>query len=196
MLGQLPTTLNVNGKDRKIRADYRNILRIFSAFNSRKLNDNEKATVFLRRMYVDFFDIPPEDYAEAYKTALEFIECKNRPDKPQPRIVDWDKDEQLIFAAVNDVAKQEVRAVPFLHWWTFLGYFQGIDKENTWAMVLTIRQKQAKHRQLEKWEREFFVANRTMCELNTPDERKNDVDDFAKRLVEELLKEQKGGGDA
>lgn len=200
MLGQLPTSLSVNGIPRSIRADYRNILRIFSAFNSEELSDNEKATVFLKRMYVDFMDIPAEDYADAYKKATEFIECRIKPDKPEPRLVDWDKDEQLIFAAVNKVAGREVRMPEFLHWWTFLGYFQGIDREDTWSFILLIRQKQVKHKKLEPHEREFFLANRSMCELTSRiTDRKKEADDFAEQLLHQLLQEQQeqkeNGGD-
>ena len=68
--------------------------------------------------------------------------------------VDWEKDEQLIFAAVNHVAGQEVRALPYLHWWTFMGYFQSIDRDDLWATVLLIRQKKARGRRLEPYERQ------------------------------------------
>lgn len=189
MLGQLPESLNVNGTDYAIRSDYRNILRIFSVFNAPDLSDAEKALLFLRRMYVNFEAIPAGDYAAAYEAATQFIECNPAPEKKQPRIVDWEKDEQLMFAAVNKVAGMEIRAVEKMHWWTFMGYFQGIDKDDTWGVVLTIRQKKAKHRKLEKYETEFFNANRAMCELKETTDRKKEAVDFAQKLYEQLLKE-------
>ncbi len=42
MLGQLPTTLQINGKKYEIRTDYRNVLRIFEAFADKELTDKEK----------------------------------------------------------------------------------------------------------------------------------------------------------
>ena len=188
MLGQLPTTLKINGKDYKIRSDYRNILRIFVALNSDELSDEEKTYVFLKRMYVDFPTIPKKDIEAAYEAAFAFIENNEHGShKRQPRLVDWEKDEPLVFAAINKVAGKEIRAVEYLHWWTFLGYFQCIDREDTWGAVLTIRQKRARHKKLEKYESEFFNANREMCELESSTSRKKEADDFAKQLQRELL---------
>ena len=104
MLGQLPTKLNVNGVLRDIRSDYRNILRIFTAMNAKELKDEEKVLVCLRRMYTHFDDIPKSDYKAAYEAAVAFIECNTKEKKERPPIVNWDKDEQLIFAEVNKVA--------------------------------------------------------------------------------------------
>lgn len=191
MLGTLPTTLDIGGKPYAIRADYRNILRIFSAFNADELTDQEKALVCLRRLFVDVGRIPTTQIREAYDAAISFIECGNRPNKPQPKLVDWDKDEQLIFAAVNKVAGQEIRAVPFLHWWTFLGYFQTIDRDDTWGFILTIRQKKARHKKLEKHENDFFNANRDICDLNVGRDRKKEADDYLSQLQQKLLNGQR-----
>ena len=45
MLGQLPTTLQINGKKYEIRTDYRNVLRIFEAFADKELTDKEKMII-------------------------------------------------------------------------------------------------------------------------------------------------------
>lgn len=187
MLGQLPTSLNVVGKMYAIRPDYRNVLRIVSAYNNPNLKDREKVYICLKRLYTDFDHIPTTAYAAAYEAATEFIECHMKSDKPSPKVVDWDKDEQLIFAAVNKVAGREVRAIEFMHWWTFLGYFQSIDREDLWGAVLTIRQKKAKGQKLEKYETEFYNANRSMCDIGQPKDRKKDALDYADALYQELL---------
>ena len=70
MIGRLPTTLNVNGIDRAIRSDFRVALLIFQAFNDPELSDQEKAWVMLDCLYVDFENIPPEDYQSALKGCL------------------------------------------------------------------------------------------------------------------------------
>jgi len=188
MLGLLPKTLEVNGTSYSINPDYRNILQIFTAFNDDELKDNEKTYICLRRLYTDFSTIPKTDYAEAYKAASDFIECRMHSDKPGPKVVDWEKDEQLIFAAVNKVAGTEIRAVPYMHWWTFLGYFQGIDRDDIWGFVLTIRQKKAKHKKLEKYENEFYLANRSLCEIKQVDKKK-DAEDYLLALYNDLKKQ-------
>lgn len=166
MLGQLPETLPVNGRAYKIRTDFRNILRIFEAFEDDKLSDTEKLFICLKRMYVDFDDLPHGSYQAAYEQACQFINCGRQSDKKAPRIVSWVRDEQLIFPAVNKAAGKEVRSVDYLHWWTFMGYFQCIDREDLWGTVLAIRQKRAKHKKLEKWEQDFYSANRDICDIS------------------------------
>lgn len=192
MLGMLPQTLNINGRAYKIRSDYRDILQIIAAFGDKKLSDEEKAYVCLKRLFVAMESIPKSDYQDAYEAAITFIECHISDRKPSPKVVNWEKDEQLIFPAINKVAGMEVRAVPYMHWWTFLGYFQSIDREDIWGFILTIRQKRAKGKKLEKYEKDFLNANRDICEVEFREEKATTEDNLAK-MFNELLKN--GGGD-
>lgn len=192
MLGMLPQTLNINGRAYKIRSDYRDILQIIAAFGDKELSDEEKAYVCLKRLFVAMESIPKSDYQDAYEAAVTFIECHISDRKPSPKVVNWEKDEQLIFPAINKVAGTEVRAVPYMHWWTFLGYFQSIDREDIWGFILTIRQKRAKGKKLEKYEKDFLNANRDICEVEFREEKATTEDSLAK-MFNELLKN--GGGD-
>ena len=74
------------------------------------------------------------------------------------KTIDWEKDSQLISSAINKVAGQEIRAVPYIHWWTFMGYFSAIG-ESPLSTVLSIRNKLVKGKKLEKWEREFRMSS-------------------------------------
>jgi len=188
----LPQTLNINGRAYKIRSDYRDILQIIAAFGDKELSDEEKAYVCLKRLFVAMESIPKSDYQDAYEAAVTFIECHISDRKPSPKVVNWEKDEQLIFPAINKVAGMEVRAVPYMHWWTFLGYFQSIDREDIWGFILTIRQKRAKGKKLEKYEKDFLNANRDICEVEFREEKATTEDSLAK-MFNELLKN--GGGD-
>lgn len=192
MLGMLPQTLNINGRAYKIRSDYRDILQIIAAFGDKELSDEEKAYVCLKRLFIAMESIPKSDYQNAYEAAVTFIECHISDRKPSPKVVNWEKDEQLIFPAINKVAGMEVRAVPYMHWWTFLGYFQSIDREDIWGFILTIRQKRAKGKKLEKYEKDFLNANRDICEVEFREEKVTTEDSLAK-MFNELLKN--GGGD-
>ena len=190
MIGMLPQTLNVCNRSYEIRSDYRNVLRIIAAYNDKDLSDQEKVFVCLRRIYKDLDSIPKDKdtYAAAFKAATEFMECRLSSDKPSPKVVNWEKDEQLIFPAINKVAGMEVRAVSFMHWWTFLGYFQAIDREDLWGVVLTIRQKKAMGKKLEKHESEFLAANRDLCSMDFAAERQSPEDQM-RAIYESLLKE-------
>ena len=169
VLGQLPKSLNVNGTEYEIRSDFRNILTIFEAFDDDSLTNEDKAYVLLTRIYIDLDKIPKKDFTAAYEAAVKFIEggTVSKGKKTPYRLFNWIKDEQMIFPAVNKVAGCEVRLVDYMHWWTFLGYFGNVDKDDLWSFVLSIRQKRAKGKKLETWEREFLNANRELCSIES-----------------------------
>lgn len=194
MLGALPTSLQIAGKEYKIQTDYRNILRIMMAYMDKELKDTEKVYICMRRLYGDdFYKIPGKDYEEAIKAANKFIECSEKDDKPSPRVVNWEKDEQLLFPAINKAAGTEIRALPYLHWWTFLGYFQSIDPESTWGFILTLRQKRARGKKLEKYEKEFWNNNRFICAIDPPKSTKRGRDRLDS-IFDDILEEQNQEG--
>lgn len=170
MIGQLPESLSVSGVEYGIRTDFRDVLSILEAFNDPELENSERVYVCLFILFRDFDAIPPEQYEEAFKRALWFIDCGADPDqktpKTKPRTMDWEQDENILFPAVNRVAGREVRALPYLHWWTFYGYFMEIQ-EGVFSHALSLRQKKASGKKLEKWERDFWNANKDICELKT-----------------------------
>lgn len=164
MIWELPTSLEVNGTEREIRTDFRDVLKILVAFEDPDLEPAEKEYICLFILYVDFDQIPKEDYVAAYKAAISFIDNGIEGDKGGPRTMDWEQDAKILFPAVNHAAGCEVRSLPYLHWHTFTGYFMEI-KDSVYANVLNLRQKKAKGKKLEKHEREFWTANKKICVL-------------------------------
>ena len=189
MIGALPKSLEVGGKDWDIRTDYRNILCIFEALEDKDLTDSEKLYVTLLRIYVDFEHMPKELWQEAYEKASKFMEVHDRKDdKKNIKLINWEKDEHMIFPAINAVAGCEVRSVEYMHWWTFMGYFESIDNESLWSFVISIRQKRADGKKLEKYERDFFQKNQDLCaiEWKAPQEKVEDqLNDIFASLKEE-----------
>lgn len=189
MLGQLPKTLTVCNRKYNIRTDFRVILRIISAFNDPDLLDREKVFVCMKNIYVNFDSIPIDDYEEAYRTAVHFIEGDlPKDDKPHPKVVNWEKDEAMIFQGINAIAGCEIREKEYLHWWTFLGYFQCIDRDSLWGLVMIIRYKKAIGKKLEIHEREFYDANRKLCRVESEKDIQTPEDSMAE-MFRELLKE-------
>jgi len=168
MIGKLPTSLKVNGIDRAIRSDFRVALLIFQAYNDPELSDLEKTWVMLDCLYENLEDIPSEDIEEACKQAVWFLDggMVQEDVKPSKKVIDWEQDEQMIFSAVNKVAGKEVRALEYMHWWTFLGYFNEIG-ECLLSTVINIRQKKNKCKKLEKHELEFYRANKSLIDIKT-----------------------------
>lgn len=196
MLGQLPKTLTINGKSYRIRTDFRNILRIFEAFADKDLSDKEKMLVCLRRMFVDFSKLPYDDYKKAYEQVYWFIGCgKPEEKRPPVRTFNWIKDEPLMFPAVNKAAGLEVRAVPYLHWWTFMGYFESIDAESLFGTVLSIRQKKARGKKLEKYEREFMQNNKALMALDVEEAKPRTAEEKLLDMFNDLIAEDSEGGE-
>lgn len=189
MLGELPTTLNVNGKSYRIRSDFRNILRIFEAFADEALSDQEKLYVCLQRMYADFSSIPKTDYQEAYEKASWFISCDQIEEQRHPvRVFNWVKDSPIMFPAINKVAGTEVRGLPYMHWWTFMGYFQSIDSDSLFGTVLSIRQKRAKGKKLEKYEKEFIRNNPGLMALDPGQTKPKTAEEKLQEIYNDLVK--------
>jgi len=194
MLGQLPKTLTVNGCQYAIRTDFRIILKVIAAFNDENLLDREKVYVCLKNIFKDFSGIHPSDYEEAYKAAFRFIEGGMRSgDKPGPKVVNWAKDEHLIFPEINKVAGREVREMEYLHWWSFMGYFQAVDRDGLWGSILAIRHKKATGKKLESYEREFYNANRELCAVEETQNAQSPEDSLA-AIYQDLLNGGDGNG--
>jgi len=187
MIGRLPTTLKINGVDRAIRSDFRVALLIFQAYNDPELSDLEKTWVMLDCLYENLEDIPSEDIEEACKQAVWFLDGgmvhEDSNYKKSKKVIDWEQDEQMIFSAVNKVAGKETRAAEYVHWWTFLGYFNEIG-EGLLTAVINIRQKKNKGKKLEKYEQEFYRENKALIDIK---KRLSAEEQAEKEYLEKLL---------
>lgn len=161
---KLPTTLNIQGTKYPIRSDFRDILNILTRTSDPDMEAWEKQEVMYRIIYPDWQAIPASAFGVACEKAVEFIDYTTPDNRPKPRTMDWEQDAAIIMPAVNKVAGKEVRAAEYMHWWTFLGYFMEIE-EGMFSQVLAIRQKRARGKKLEKWEREFERNNAALVKL-------------------------------
>lgn len=165
MIGELPRSTEINGTEYALRTDFRDVLRILTAFSDPDLENDEKVYICLFILFEDFENMPETDYESAFKAAIRFIDCGTDPgEKHSPRTMDWEQDESIIFPAINRVAGYETRSAEYIHWWTFMGWFMEIH-DGVFSNVLSIRSKKAKGKKLEKWEREFWQANKDICVL-------------------------------
>lgn len=70
----------------------------------------------------------------------------------------------MIVSDINKVAGCEVRALNFLHWWSFIAYFRSIG-EGQLSTVVAIRDKLRRGKKLESWEKEYYRKNRKQIVL-------------------------------
>ncbi len=164
----LPTSLNVGGADYEIRSDYRAALDIFAALADPELDDTNRALEMLDILYVDFEKIPPKHYEQAITEALKFLNCGGEDVKQakRPRMVDWEQDFQFIVAPINRVIGTEIRAIDYLHWWTFISAYYEIG-DCTFAQIVRIRSKKAKGKKLDKADAEWYRQNRDIVDIKT-----------------------------
>ena len=166
----LPKTAVFGGVEYKINADFRDVLEVI-----RYLNDQSK-TIYTRwRIAVALFfdgEIPEEYQEEAAQYIADFIAYETKDDKPCPKLLDWEQDAQMIITEVNNVAGRELRGEAFVHWWTFLSYFNAMRAENPLHMIMAIRSKKAKGQQLDKSERKYYSENREKVDFQTPETAK------------------------
>ena len=185
MIGCLPTTLTIGGKEYRINADFRNILVFLEACEDPDLSNKDRLYILLKRIFGDGYeDIPKDCIGEALEQAKWFVDCgKNENDVESRKMIDWVQDATIIFPAVNKVANKEVRAEEYLHWWTFMGYFMEIEG-GTFSTVLAIRQKKSKGKKLEKWEQDFYSCNKNICEIKIryTEEEQAEIDYWNKLL--------------
>lgn len=176
MIGALPEALSVNGVDYPIRTDYRNVLQVFEAFQDPELELQEKWIVAIYLMFEDFSCA--DDVISAAREGFSVEEAVNQiqwfisAGSPEKEILEkptysWKQDEQMVFSAVNRVAGKETRDLDYLHWWTFLGYFNEIG-ECSFSYVVGIRHKLNQHKKLEKHEKEFVSKNKELIKMQPP----------------------------
>ncbi len=163
-LWSLPTSAIIEGVEYPIHADFRDILEIF-----RYLDDPDRPEYLRWKIAVALFyegEIPEEHLQEAMEYLANFIVCGDRSEKPGPKLLDWEQDAQVIVADVNKVAGTEIRSLPFLHWWTFVSYFNAIGEGQLSTMVC-LRDKLRRGKPLEKWEKEYYRKNKERVDLKT-----------------------------
>ena len=164
----LPTSVEVSGTDYDVRSDYRAILDICTALSDADLSDEDKPLVALDIFYPRLQDMPQERYEEAVKRCFWFINCGDaqQENRPSPRLVDWEQDFKYIAAPINRVTGQEIRAVEYMHWWTFIAAYQEIG-DCTFAQIVRIRDRKAKGKPLDKSDAEWYRKNRHLVDFRT-----------------------------
>lgn len=196
MIGALPEHLTVGDTNYPIRSDYRNVLQVFEAFNDPELEPAEKWIVAIYLLFEDFSCA--DDVLEAIESGFPIEEAvkqinwfisagKAQGKEIELPVYDWAQDEQMIFSAVNKVAGKETRELEYLHWWTFLGYFNEVG-EGTFSFIVGIRNKLNKGKKLEKHEKEFLSHNKELVKLEKPKSKEEqEQEDEYQALLNEVL---------
>lgn len=153
-----------------------------------ELTTEERIIASLIIFYEDFNSLEDVTLFENKKGAVEemyrFINC-GQNESPgmnvNHKVIDWKQDSQLICSAINKVANTEVRAVPYMHWWTFMGYYLAVG-ESALSTVVAIRSKLIKGKKLEKYEQEFRRNNPKYFSWNSRTVQQREADELVKQI--------------
>ena len=161
----LPRSARIGGRDYALNTDYRDILEIISLLNSDGSKE-ENLYIALCLFYDGWLEHGGGAFADqAARYMMEFISCGIPEGKSAPvKLLDWELDQPLIAAGVNRAAGAEVRALPYMHWHTFIGHYLSVGG-GPLATVTSIRAKLAKNAKLEKWEQDFYRENKELVDL-------------------------------
>ena len=164
---EIPTSITIEDTVFHIRnnGDYRMVLDCFNALQDAELTKQERLFVSLIIFYEDINSIEDlekfPNIEDAVSEMYNFFNCgqvQGIGKNVNYKLIDWEQDSQLICSAINKVANKEVRAEPYIHWWTFMGYYSAIG-ESLFSTIVNIRDKTMKGKKLEKYEREFKRDN-------------------------------------
>ena len=160
-LWQLPVQVTLEGTTYHLHTDYRDILEIFSYLEDPDLPEMVRWRIAMALFYEE--PVHPDHYQAALGYLNDFL-CCGQEEKPGPRLMDWEQDAQAILAGVNRVAGQEIRALPYVHWWSFLSWFHAMEPGQLSTLV-SIRDRLRRGKPLEPWQQEFYRANTRAVEL-------------------------------
>lgn len=169
MIGyELPTSIEIDNKYYSItnKGDFRMVLDCFSTLSDEEIPQQYRVVDCLKIFYDDInsdddvVNVFGKNIETAVKKMYEFFNCNQEEVgiKADHKLIDWETDAQIVCAAINNVAQTEIRSEPYLHWFTFMGYYISVG-ESVLSTVVGIRNKKHKGKKLEKNEKEFVKNN-------------------------------------
>ena len=187
---EIPQSIIIDNIEHPIRnkGDYRMVLDCMNAMDDVDLTKQERIYSALIIFYDELNsveDVLSLQNQNAYVLEMfKFINC-GQMESPGAsvnyKLIDWEQDSQLISSAINKVANKEIRLEPYIHWWTFMGYYLAVG-ESALATVVGIRNKIVKGKKLEKHESEFKKNNPNYFNRNFDSTQKRELDKYVKEL--------------
>ncbi len=190
---RLPTSITTkDGKQYAItnNGDYRVVLECFEAMADTELSEDERVLASLLIFYNEFGDyddlseLDNDTITELAQAMFEFFNC-NQPEgvgcNTNRKLIDWEEDEHIIVAAINNVAKTEIRSLDYLHWFTFMGYYLSVG-ESVLSTVVSIRDKIVKGKKLEDYEKKFKQDNPQYFNWNSKTADELAMDEYVRSL--------------
>lgn len=172
---RLKKSVEIGGKQYEIRSDFGVILDTKKVAEDTSFGESDRVYMILNAFYVDFDSLPPDCYQEAMNKWSEYVQCGIPVYKGStPNLVDWDRDWPLIVGAINRILGYDIRSIPYdaetntggVSWETVMSAYVEIG-DCLWAQIVSMRDKLARGKKLEKHEREWYNQNRELVDIKT-----------------------------
>ncbi len=144
LVDKLPETVEVDGREFSINADFRACLKTILAFEDPELTTGEKQAILLNNFYVGKL---PENIENAYEAAIWFLDGgENGKEKKQeevrvgPRLYSFSGDAALIYAAMRQTHGIDLSHTE-LHWWQFLALFKDLGQDTAFCNLISLRKR-------------------------------------------------------
>lgn len=148
LIDTLPEEIIVNGVAYPINTDFRIGIMFDQMLCDPKLTDEEKIALALQ-MY--FKESIPQDIDSALPELLYFYRCgvppprkrkvidDEAPPRPSARVLDYDYDAPLIYAAFLSQYGIDLQDVVELHWWKFSAMLKGLNDNEEISKIMSYR---------------------------------------------------------
>ena len=180
----LPTKIKVNNNIYDINYDYRTIILTIQAMEDSELTDYEKMIITVANIYKQ--PVPSEDFNEAYKKAVKFIDLgkEENNNKTDIRLYSFKKDANYIFSGINATHYVDLSKEKNLHWWKFMAMFMDMKTECMFGELVYYRKRKAEGK-LTKEEKKQYNKIKDLVDLDIVKTLSVEKENFLKELRNE-----------
>lgn len=165
MTWDLPTEVTVDGATYHIhnKCEYRVVLDVIETLNDGDYDEKERMVVALMQFYDELnrHNIAECQHIETLaKAMVDIINCGKHDENQHGHhqaLMDWNHDLPILAPPINRILGYSVRSKDaYTHWYDFVGAYMEIGGDCVFSNVVSIRNKRAKGKRLDKGELEFF----------------------------------------
>lgn len=145
LIDKLPETVEVNGQEVGVNADFRVFILFEQILRDYELDKEDK----IKKCLSLFYKEKPANLIEAIEQMFNFYSMsfmndfhsakKGKGSKKNKNLYDWDFDQAYIYAAFLSQYRIDLQEVAYLHWWKFRFLFMGLDEENKISKIIGYR---------------------------------------------------------
>ena len=184
LLDRAPESIEIDGIEYAIDADYRNCIKFESLMFDPEISDDLRAMLALRLFYPE---IPP-DVPEALNKIIWFYGCGKESNKSSSvggnggkRICSYEYDGGYIYAAFLVDYSIDLEAIDYLHWWKFRALFDSLRPENLICKIMEYRS--ADIGRLKGEQRKFYQQMKRIYALPVPRDEAEKLDAISDALM-------------